>query len=183
MIIWRAPVTVNLQFCNMNISNIDAIEILGVTYDKSLTFASHIRSVAKKAAGKISCLRRITWLVGTEALELLYKSQIRSAMEFASLAWGGASPTHLELLNRIQRRAERLIYGEVALSNLHSLQHRRDVAGLTVTYKIHVLDAEHLRPLRQPVRPVRRDPCRDCRHSAPLLPRGEVQHLAPPAAI
>ena len=77
-------------------------------------------------------------------------------MEFAPLTWGGAAPTHLELLNKLQRRAERLIYGETENSNLPSLQHRRDVAGMTVLYKIQVLDVEHLRPLRQPSRPAPR---------------------------
>ena len=103
-----------------------------------LSFAAHIRTIARKAAGKITCLRRITWLVGSEALEHLYKAQIRSAMEYAPLTWGGAAPSHLELLNKTQRRAERLIYGENGASRLDSLQHRRDVAGICTMYKIHV---------------------------------------------
>ena len=154
--IWRPSVTVRLKFGEAVLSNSTEIVILGVIYDKCLSFHSHIQSIAKKAAAKVTSLRRITWLVGCESLELLYKAQIRSKMEFAPLSWSGASPTHLELLNKIQRRAERIINGEGQESNLPPLQHRRDVAGLTAMYKIHVLGAEHLRPLRQPPRPVRR---------------------------
>ena len=138
------------------IENSNEIDKLGVTYDKSLSYQTHIRQVTKKAAGKVSCLRRITWLVGSDALELLYNAQIRSTMEFAPLTWGGAAQTHLELLNKVQRRVERMVHGEEPESNFTSLQHRRDVAGLTTMYKIHEMDAEHLRPLRQPLRPVPR---------------------------
>ncbi|KAG0709961.1 hypothetical protein GWK47_023747 [Chionoecetes opilio] len=35
---------------------------------------------------------------------------------------------------------------------LHSLQHRRDVAGLTVMYKVHQQRVPHLHTLRQPLR-------------------------------
>ena len=75
-------------------------------------------------------------------------------MEFSPLTWGGAAPTHRELLNKMQRRAERLMYGESENSSLQPLQHRRDVAGMCVMYKVHVMDTEHLRPLRQAPRPV-----------------------------
>ena len=87
---------------------------------------------------------------------MLYKSQIRAAMEFAPLTWGGAAPTHLELLDKVQRRAQRLIFENENESDLDSLQHRRDVAGLTVMFKIQELDTEALRPLRQAPRPVPR---------------------------
>ena len=116
----------------------------------------NIKTVALKAAAKITCLRRITWVAGTDALELLFKAQIRSTMEFAPLTWGSAAPTHLELLNKTQRRAERLIYGDQVEPKLTSLQHRRDVAGLTTMFKIHIEKVEHLRPLQQAPRPVRR---------------------------
>ena len=108
-------------------------------------------------------------------------------MEFAPLSWGGAAPSHLELLDKMQRRAERLIFGDVESSTLQSLQHRRDVAGLTVLYKTQVLDVEHLRPLRQEPRPVPRvtraataDPsrralveprCHTLHHQLQFLPR------------
>ena len=49
-----------------------------------------------------------------------------------------------------------MIFGNEADSNVDSLQHRRDVAGLTTLYKIQVMDVEALRPLRQEPRPAPR---------------------------
>ena len=128
---------------------------MGLTYDKSLTFHNHILDISKKAAGKIASLRRITWLTNQKDLETLYKAQIRSSLEFAPLAWGGASPTHLALLDKVQRRAERVIYGEEQ-SQLQPLQQRRDVAAMGAMFRIHVEQVEHLQELRQPPRPVSR---------------------------
>ena len=112
--------------------------------------------MTKKTAGKIASLRRIAWAVDQREMEILYKAQVRATMEFALLTWGGAAPTHLEMLDKMQRRAERLIYDDRRESNLPSLQHRRDVAGLTAMYKIQEEQAEHLAPLRQAARPVQR---------------------------
>ena len=48
-------------------------DILGVIYDKAKTYDKHIRTIERKAAAKIACLRRITWVIGAGALEMLYK--------------------------------------------------------------------------------------------------------------
>ena len=156
LIIWRSNVQAYVQFGRSRIPNTMEIDILGVCYDRSLTYQSHISNVTKKAAGRIASLRRITWAVSQNELETLYKSQVRSVMEYAPLTWGGAAPTHLEMLDKLQRRAERLIYGDPHDSPLPTLQHRRDVAGLTTLYKIQEQEAENLRPLRQEARPVPR---------------------------
>ena len=153
MIIWRSPVMKYLRFGSQVLASTGEIEILGVTYDKALTFHKHIVKISKKAAGKIAALRRLTWLVDKQDLATLYKAQVRSCMEFSPLSWGGAAPTHLALLDKVQRRAERLIYGDEE-STLQPLQARRDVAGMTVMFKIHVQNVDHLQELRQPARVV-----------------------------
>ena len=155
MIIWRAPVAVSIRFGGKTITAGEKLDILGIVYDKWLMFRQHISNIAGKAAGKLAVLRRTTWLTNQRDLETLYKSQVRSVMEFSPLAWGGASPTHLALLDKVQRRAERIIYGE-GESRLQPLQVRRDVAGLSALYKVQEERAEHLQDLRQPPRPITR---------------------------
>ena len=88
---------------------------------------------------------------------MLYKAEIRSALEYSCLAWGGAAPTHLAVLDKIQRKVERLIKDGLpeqqatSLRSLHSLQYRRDVAGVA-TYKVQEQRAPHLQKLRLPPR-------------------------------
>ncbi|XP_042864744.1 uncharacterized protein LOC122248657 [Penaeus japonicus] len=71
----------------------------------------------------------------------------------APLTWGGAAKKHLDLLDRIQSRAIKIINGEDPgnLNNLQNLQHRRDVAGLFVMFRIQEEQVPHLQALRQPV--------------------------------
>ncbi|XP_069975008.1 uncharacterized protein [Penaeus vannamei] len=104
-------------------------------------------------------LQEILHLLSPEGALQLYKSQVRSALEYSSLAWNGAAQTHLSLLDKIQDRAVTLMgrTANVADINVDDLQRRRDVAGLTVLYKAQHLDVPHLAPLKQqPRRSARR---------------------------
>ena len=84
---------------------------------------------------------------------MLYKAQIRSTIEYASLSWGGAANKHLSLLDKMQRRASRIIRGNTQTEvTLDSLQHRRDVSGMCVMYRVHQQTVSHLQPLRLPGR-------------------------------
>ncbi|XP_045124037.1 uncharacterized protein LOC123511993 [Portunus trituberculatus] len=75
-------------------------------------------------------------------------------MEYAPLTWSSCLPSYLGLLDKVQDRARRLISTKVLPDEqaplLQPLQHRRDVAGLCATYKIHKEGAPHLSALRQP---------------------------------
>ncbi|KAG0713099.1 hypothetical protein GWK47_016951 [Chionoecetes opilio] len=96
----------------------------------------------------------MSWLLDSKGLEVLYKAQVRSSTEYACLGCGGAANKHLALLDKVQGRAVRLIRdsGAGQEPRLHSLQYRRNVAGLTVMYKVHQQRVPHLHTLRQPLR-------------------------------
>ncbi|KAK4297373.1 hypothetical protein Pmani_030191 [Petrolisthes manimaculis] len=127
------------------------MKILGVTYDDKLTFKPHIMQLARTTAGQLASLRRISWLLDNRRRELLYKAQIRSTLEYSCLAWGGAAPSHIAVLDKVQRRAERIIWDgqQRQPGALQCLQHRRDVAGLTTFFKAQVRRTPHLNQLRQ----------------------------------
>jgi hypothetical protein len=59
-------------------------------------------------------------------------------MEYCSHVWGGAFPTTLKCLDRVQKRAIRLIANSSLTDRLDSLQHRRNVADLTIFYKYNM---------------------------------------------
>nr|CAI5868241.1 unnamed protein product [Callosobruchus analis] len=67
-----------------------------------------------------------------EQLLLLYKAQIRPSLEYCSHVWGCAPKHSLKLLDSIQNRAVKLIDTDNLTKDLHSLQHRRRVAGLSL---------------------------------------------------
>ena len=143
----------NIQLEGRRLYLQDSINILGVEIDSSLTFTNHAKKVAKNAAWKLSCVRRISHLLDAKGVEVLYKAQIRPLMEYSPLTWSSCPPSYLATLDRVQRRAQRLVESRApprALNYLQPLQERRDVAGLSVMYKTHHLCTSHLTALRLP---------------------------------
>ncbi|KAG0715148.1 hypothetical protein GWK47_012632 [Chionoecetes opilio] len=131
-----------------------SISILGVEVNSVLTFTDHIRTIARKAAWKLSCVRRVSHLLDSQGITTLYAAQVRSLMEYAPLTWSSCPPSYLSLLDKVQARAQRLIrlkaLQDQLLPPLQPLQQRRDVAGLCVVYKTHKQYVPHLAALRQP---------------------------------
>ncbi|KAK4326961.1 hypothetical protein Pmani_002564 [Petrolisthes manimaculis] len=130
------------------------VTILGVEIDSTISFTSHVKKTASKAAGRLSCVKRVSHLLDARGVSKFYAVQVRSIMEYASLNWSSCPPSYFGLLDNVQNRAQRLINDKALpdeqVPSLQPLQHRRDVAGLCATDKIHREGAPHLSALRQP---------------------------------
>lgn len=97
-----------LSFGRTTLIPLRELKILGVTYNDKLTFKSQIMQLTRTAAGKLASLRRTSWLLDSRGREFLYKAQVRSSLEYSCLAWAGATPFHLAVLDRVQRRENHL---------------------------------------------------------------------------
>ncbi|THD19668.1 hypothetical protein D915_009674 [Fasciola hepatica] len=103
-------------------------------FDRLLSILVFIRmSACSRAACKVGflfCARRFFKPFHL----LLYKVQIRPTLEYCCHAWGEASSS-LSLLDRVQRKAIRLVDDPVLTFNLQSLAHRWAVASLSLFYR------------------------------------------------
>ncbi|CAH2216719.1 jg26030 [Pararge aegeria aegeria] len=128
MLLLRAPLSVPIS---------DHIELLGVKISSKLNFGKSIESKAKVAAKKLGILNKVRRYFTPGQRLALYQAQVRTSMEYCSL-WGGSAKYQLEALDSVDRRARRII-GDNSLTQakLHSLQHRRNVACLSVFYRIY----------------------------------------------
>ena len=144
----------NIKLDGKNLAPQPSINILGVEIDSTLSFTNHIKDLATRCAKKLACIRRISHLLDAKGCLTLYNSQVRSIMEYSPLMWSSCPPSYLRLLDKVQNRARRLVEsrrgenGPTAL--FQPLQHRRNVAGLCVFYKVQVLRTPHLMNLRLP---------------------------------
>ena len=162
-----------LKFGEDTLAIKDSVNILGVEIDSKLSFHRHLESVARKASLRVTLLRRMRHLLDAKGLMTLYKAQVRPIMEYSPLAWLSSAQLHLSLLDKVQRRAERLIYeaddqghqdaaqqrpnprshqGVPTHQLLDSLEHRRRVGALTVLHKAQVQHVPHLTTLQVPRR-------------------------------
>ena len=137
----RNPFNCKLYFDGEEIMKTNELKILGMTFDSKLTWNKHLSNVSGRAGQKLGALRRVSSKLSVPGRATVYKSQVRSVMEFSSLAWMGAAPTHLNKLDSVQSRAIKIIgvseESAAKKMNIRSLQHRRNVASATLMYKMH----------------------------------------------
>ena len=131
-----------------------SINILGIEVDSKLAFTNHVKNIAKMAACKLACIRRVSHFLDAKGCLTLYNSQVRSMLEYSPLVWSSCPPSYLQMLDRVQQRANRLIESKKTHQepplNFQSLQHRRNVSGLCVFYKAQIQKAAHLSELQVP---------------------------------
>ncbi|XP_045492437.1 uncharacterized protein LOC123691896 [Colias croceus] len=124
-------------FMNTPLSVKSSIAILGVNISDDVQFRDHLEGKASLASKKLGVLYRAKQYFRPDHLLLLYKAQIRPHMEYCSHLWAGAPLYQLLPLDRVQRRAVRMI-GDPRLSDrLDPLALRRDIASLCVFYRIY----------------------------------------------
>nr|CAI5847674.1 unnamed protein product [Callosobruchus analis] len=114
-----------------------SIKLLGISINNNMSWHDHVATIAKTASQKLGVLFRCRKLYTPEQLLLLYKAQIRPSLEYCSHVWGCAPKHSLKLLDSIQNRAVKLIDTDNLTKDLHSLDHRRRVAGLTLFYRFY----------------------------------------------
>ncbi|CAH2252077.1 jg13875 [Pararge aegeria aegeria] len=93
---------------------------------------------AKVAAKKLGILNKVRRYFTPGQRLALYQAQVRTSMEYCSHLWGGSAKYQPEALDSVDRHARRII-GDNSLTQAkpHSLQHRRNVACLSVFYRIY----------------------------------------------
>ena len=100
-------------------------KILGLTLDPSLSFSSHCHSVANKTRPRLSLLRLLSsrnYALRKESLLMLYKTLIRSVLEYAHPVWyPSASYSSVRRLQVVQNASLRAATGCVASTPSHHL--------------------------------------------------------------
>ena len=110
--------------------------MLGLTLSSKLDWGSYIVSIAKTASKKIGALIRPMKFLSPEVALYLYKSTIRSCMEYCCHVWAGASSCYLELVDKLQKRICRTVSPSLAAS-VEPLAHRRNVTSLSLFYRYY----------------------------------------------
>ena len=109
------------------LKEVKEVKYLGVTFDRSLSFKSHINTVARRCAQRLGLFRSFsTPYVGPSCnqMMLLYRVLICPLLDYASPVWSRwvQNNSDLQPLIRIQRKALRMASGALDGTSLEALQ-------------------------------------------------------------
>ena len=86
------------------------MKLLGITIDEKITFTKHIANICSLANNRLRTLTRIRIFLSTEQAKYLSEAYIMSAFKYCPLVWMVCNKTSNNQINKIHKRALRLVY-------------------------------------------------------------------------
>ena len=93
---------------NVEIDDVSVYEHLGLTLSSDFSWRPHILKIYQKASKKLNILKPLKYKLSRYTLDVLYKSLVRSTLEYA-VVWDGCSTTDSDLLESFQIESARLV--------------------------------------------------------------------------
>ena len=108
-----------------------------------MSWTRHVFNIREKALKKLNLLKGLKFKFSRTTSTTLYKSLVRSNLEYAEVVWDGGPQYESDCLESVQTDAGRIItmkgtHRESVLQDigLHKLSDRRKIHQVTLFYKI-----------------------------------------------
>ena len=113
-----------LTLNGMPIRHVKNVRFLGVIFDERLTYAAHVENLKIECTKSLNLLRVLAhtdWGADRTVLLRLYRTLIRSKLDYGCIVYGGASRSTLAKLDPIHHQGLRLALGAFRTSPVESL--------------------------------------------------------------
>ena len=104
---------------------VNEFKFLGLIFDKTLKFIPHIKYLKDRCMKSMNLLKVVAhtdWGADGATLLKLYRSHVRSKLDYGCIVYGSARSSYLQALDRVQNGALRLCLGAFRTSPIPSLQ-------------------------------------------------------------
>ena len=125
----------DLKLYGVGIPVVDQYKFLGLIFDKKLNFIAHITYLKDKCMKALNLLKVVAhkdWGADCATLLKLYRSHIRSKLDYGCIVYGSSRNSYLLSLDRVQNAALRLCLGAFRTSPIPSLQVETNEPPLTL---------------------------------------------------
>lgn len=146
--------TIVLDDCQVTYKKV--VKYLGFYLDQKLTWKSHIENIISKSEKQLNIIRscnKISWGADPEISLLMYKSLIRSVIDYGAIFYGAASNNLLYRLDILQNKTLRVCLGLMKSSPIEAmrveakeppLHFRRQLLGEKFVLKLRARDNDNL---------------------------------------
>ena len=100
----RHPIETNYNLDETILEEVDEIKDLGITLDKKLSYTHHFDHITKKASKAMGFVWRNSKQFNYVTKIILYKTLVRSHLEYCSTAWNPFYLCHANRIENIQKR-------------------------------------------------------------------------------
>jgi hypothetical protein len=90
------------------VEQLEELKLMGYIFDEALSWGPMIGALAKKARTRTDAIRRMSRSLDSENMLTMYSAFVRPILEYGSTMYMGATPTHLNKLDRVQATMERI---------------------------------------------------------------------------
>ena len=139
-------ITINSDYYlnNIKLEEVHTVKDLGVTFDDHLQFKDHCLDKIKKAYAMLGLIKRNFNLLCRNSFVMLYKTMVRSHLEYANAVWNPHREGLIKDLERVQMKATKLVselrkksYKERLMElKLPTLKYRRIRGDMIEVYKL-----------------------------------------------
>ena len=163
----KKPITTDYTMSGEILAHVDQQTYLGVELTKDLDWGPHIQKITSKANKTLNMARRNLYGCSQKIKESAYISLVRPTLEYAQTVWDPYQRSHIDQVEKIQRKAVRFVSGNysrtASVTSMRealqspTLHQRRCVARLTMLHKTqNNMSAVNIPDyIRRPSRPLR----------------------------
>jgi hypothetical protein len=99
------------QLLDQNITKVNEEKDIVVTKDSLLSFEQHICEKVIKANSVFAAIRRTFKYLNDETFLPIYKTLVRTHLEYANTVWAPYKKKHIDKIESVQKRATKQIPG------------------------------------------------------------------------